>query len=556
MLCQQELGIDAKKRLGHFEQFVKGGLESSAQAAEKVLDALVKQLPTLPQAKDWAIQASLLKIDEEKAVVDLAGFTLRRNAAEVALQLSEIPAFDWSPYEQAIAGIAVVLLAEEKSLKELQQDGKRKVLEARVLELRALQWLSQNKIAVAAEVTRLSAVSALDKALGLANTAALTKKNNELAKHELDAGYQVRFANELKQLGGARLPVKPESKQQGKGKITFGISLHGAKKIVSAEGILSEGETRIVALAAFLADITGSGQPSPFVFDDPISSLDQDFEERVVGRLVDLAKSRQVIVFTHRLSLLTLLDSAVKRLKEQADLEKTAAPVMLHVESVRRMGKQAGMALQLSVRDAKPKAAVEGLRLTLERLEREQRTRSADRVTRQERLTGEVRQLEAQRRSASVAVDRLQYNVEQRVVRAPVSGRLAEVAALRAGAYINAGQTLGVIVPEGKLRVVAEFAPPAAMGRVRTGQRAQIRLDGFPWSQYGSIPARVFAVAGEVRNGTVRVEMDVDGPSPVTLQHGMPGSAEVLVEEVSPVTMALRAAGHLIASPRSPYGDK
>lgn len=202
------------------------------------------------------------------------------------------------------------------------------------------------------------------------------------------------------------------------------------------------------------------------------------------------------------------------------------------------------------------RAAVEGFRLTLERLEREQRTRSADRVTRQERLTGEVRQLEAQRRSASVAVDRLQYNVEQRVVRAPVSGRLAEVAALRPGAYINQGQTLGVIVPEGKLRVVAEFAPPAAMGRVRAGQRAQIRLDGFPWSQYGSIPARVFAVAGEIRNGTVRVEMDVDGPSPVTLQHGMPGSAEVLVEEVSPVTMALRAAGHLITSPRSPYGDK
>jgi hypothetical protein len=81
-----------------------------------------------------------------------------------------------------------------------------------------------------------------------------------------------------------------------------------------------------------------------------------------VGRLVDLAKSRQVIVFTHRLSLLTLLDSAVKRLKDQADLEKNPAPVVLHVESVRRMGKQAGMALQLSVRDAKPKSAVNRLR--------------------------------------------------------------------------------------------------------------------------------------------------------------------------------------------------
>ena len=200
-------------------------------------------------------------------------------------------------------------------------------------------------------------------------------------------------------------------------------------------------------------------------------------------------------------------------------------------------------------------AALEGFRLTLDRLEREQRTRTSDRATRLERLTGEVRQLEAQRRSASVAVNRLRYNVEQRVVRAPVSGRLADVQILRPGAYINQGQSLGVIIPEGKLRVVAEFAPPAAMGRVRPGQTAQVRLDGFPWSQYGSIPAKVFAVAGEIRNGTVRVEMEVNGPSPVTLQHGMPGSAEVLVEEVSPATLALRAAGHLITSPRSPYAD-
>lgn len=200
------------------------------------------------------------------------------------------------------------------------------------------------------------------------------------------------------------------------------------------------------------------------------------------------------------------------------------------------------------------RAAAEGFRLSLARLEGEQRTRSADRGTRLERLTGEIRQLEAQRRSASVAVDRLQYDVEQRVVRAPVSGRLADVAVLRAGAYVSPGQTLGAVVPDGKLRVVAEFAPPAALGRVRAGQPAKVRLDGFPWTQYGSVDARVYAVAGEIRNGTVRVEMEIAGPSPVALQHGMPGSAEVLVEQVSPAVLALRAAGHLIASPRSPYG--
>ena len=71
--------------------------------------------------------------------------------------------------------------------------------------------------------------------------------------------------------------------------------------------VLSEGEFRMISLVAFLADVTGKAHDTPFVFDDPISSLDQDFEEAVVQRLVALAKERQVIIFTHRLSLLGLI---------------------------------------------------------------------------------------------------------------------------------------------------------------------------------------------------------------------------------------------------------
>jgi membrane fusion protein (multidrug efflux system) len=82
-----------------------------------------------------------------------------------------------------------------------------------------------------------------------------------------------------------------------------------------------------------------------------------------------------------------------------------------------------------------------------------------------------------------------------------------------------------------------------------------MRLDGFPWAQYGAVPATVETVAGEVRDGTVRVELAPDAsPSlPVPMQHGLPGSVEVRVERVAPVALALRAAGQFIASPRSPY---
>jgi membrane fusion protein (multidrug efflux system) len=127
------------------------------------------------------------------------------------------------------------------------------------------------------------------------------------------------------------------------------------------------------------------------------------------------------------------------------------------------------------------------------------------------------------------------------------------VADLRVGAFVDEGQKLAAIVPAGRLRVVAEFAPSAALGRIQSGQAAHLRLVGFPWTEYGSVPAAVDTVASEVRAGTVRVELSIrpDHRSPVPFQHGLPGTVEIEVERVSPALLVLRTAGRLLTSPAS-----
>jgi len=202
------------------------------------------------------------------------------------------------------------------------------------------------------------------------------------------------------------------------------------------------------------------------------------------------------------------------------------------------------------------RAAAESIRLTLSRLEQEQNTRAADRAAHRERLRGEITRLEAQRTASAATIDKLRYEAERRLIRAPVSGRLAGVAVLHPGAYLAEDDRLCSILPAGRLRVVAEFPPPAALGRIRPGQPARLRLHGFPWTQYGSVTARVAAVAGEIRNATVRVELEVESAPalPIPLQHGLPGSLEVRVEEISPAALVLRAAGQLLTGIRSPYG--
>ena len=148
-------------------------------------------------------------------------------------------------------------------------------------------------------------------------------------------------------------------------------------------------------------------------------------------------------------------------------------------------------------------------------------------------------------------IGRLDYEVDNRHIRAPIAGLLGEVSTLRIGAVVREGDKLGVVIPQGNLRVVAEFSPSAALGRVRPGQPARLRLDGYPWAQYGSISATVATVASEVRAGHVRVELKVhpERASRIPLQHGLPGSVEVEVEHVSPATLALRTAGRLVSTP-------
>lgn len=362
VLCQQPLLPEGQQRMSHFQSFVVGVLEAEAKRAEDHYETLVSKLPAIPGAENWTAQSSLLRLDEIATEHYLAALSSRARLAVSVSHVADLPMADWVIVTKAVQTAVDRLTAEEKSLKELLQDDKRRELEKGLLELQARRWLSENKPVIEGEVIRLSAVAGLDKAEKLTNTMALTKKNGELAEQELDAGYQDRFARELKLLGGKRLRVKPESKKAGKGRVTFGLMIEGAKRSAPVNTVLSEGEMRIVALAAFLADITSADHQTPFVFDDPISSLDQDFEERVVARLVDLCKSRQVLIFTHRLSLVTLVADAVKKLEAQAKAQKTLSEASLRVEHLRHLGGFAGITAPMNARDAKPQSVLNKMR--------------------------------------------------------------------------------------------------------------------------------------------------------------------------------------------------
>jgi len=173
------------------------------------------------------------------------------------------------------------------------------------------------------------------------------------------------------------------------------------------------------------------------------------------------------------------------------------------------------------------------------------RAREQDRIARIARLKNEIAVASGRLNEALAASETIGYQIEQRIVRAPIAGTLAEVAPLKVGMVVGAGDRLCTIVPDGELKVVAFFAPSTALGRVRSGQSARVRLEGFPWTQYGSTLARVSHVSGEVRDGQVRVELALDTASnnEIPFQHGLPAEVDVEVERLSPLEMILRSVG-------------
>jgi multidrug resistance efflux pump len=243
--------------------------------------------------------------------------------------------------------------------------------------------------------------------------------------------------------------------------------------------------------------------------------------------------------------------SAAAIAEMQASQDEAKAAADLAADSEARVAKLAAQGLvgqaELVRARAETKqkhAAAEALRLAAKRIEAEQQHKDTGHRIQIERLEREAAGLRAQIGTGAAAVERLQHEGALRRITAPVGGTLAEVAPLQVGRVLQQGDTVATVVPTGTLHIIATFLPAEAFGRIRPGQPARLRLEGFPFTQYGSVHATVSNVASELRDGRVRVEL---APSPratsVPMQHGLPGTVEVEVEQISPAALVLRAAG-------------
>ncbi|TXM89750.1 HlyD family type I secretion periplasmic adaptor subunit [Methylobacterium sp. WL30] len=84
-----------------------------------------------------------------------------------------------------------------------------------------------------------------------------------------------------------------------------------------------------------------------------------------------------------------------------------------------------------------------------------------------------------------------------RHLRASVSGVVQDLKVHTLGGVANAAESLMTIVPDAARLEVETFLPHREMGFVREGQRAETKLEAFPFTRYGTVPGAVRLVSRE-----------------------------------------------------------
>lgn len=320
VLCQQSLAPEAKERLVRFAAF----LESDAQRQVnehrqqgKVLYKAMKAVDfTLFPSDDVFMDELEDKYPElHNAIGEFVTALVERKTSILEMaptkSLNGLPSLPDSP-SFYVHELKQQKLTQAGALEAQMSPEVRFSKTKRLAELNAREKLNELLGTISDAITALAVAHAYSEASRACSTNAVTRKMNELYEETVTAELRDALLKECQALG-VRSEILGLDMSGQKGARMQKLKLAAAPKFarVKPSAVLSEGEQRAVAIATFLAEVGIEGNGSGIVLDDPVSSLDQVRKERIAKRLIQEAKHRQVIVFTHDLSFAwTLRDQA------------------------------------------------------------------------------------------------------------------------------------------------------------------------------------------------------------------------------------------------------
>lgn len=325
VLCQQNLDHAARHRLEQFEAFVVSTTERELRQIRETFGQLRSAFTDLTIMNE-AINDTLKEIHiEHEALANAITAALAANESRckaVVLALTEDKDIAADCPEPVSVSRETDALAEQidsriETLRSSSAGDDRKRMQVEARELGARKLLAAHEHKVLDQIERKKKYAAYGLCIDETRTQAITQKSTAVTKTVVSERLKQRFKDELAHLAFHHVEVELREAGGADGVLYHKLMLTRAPG-VELPRVVSEGEQRCLAIAAFFAELSTADDPSGIVFDDPVSSLDYRWREGVARRLVAESKSRQVIVFTHDVVFLLLL----KQFAEEFNVEQ------------------------------------------------------------------------------------------------------------------------------------------------------------------------------------------------------------------------------------------
>lgn len=310
VLCQQKLGDDSAERLRKFNLFINDKTSKDFDSANQKLQETILgvgriNFPNLSIVEEVEINVPGFK---QKHLDLLQEF--ENGKTQILEYLDPVKTAELIPV--SVTTDIINPLQEEinridNSLNDLNAlISGRGVLEVELLELEGLEILCLSTAQMIAYFTELKQKELLNQCISHLNKAPISRKIGEILESSAIAAQHQEFLTHLANLNSELASKVSLSKTRTTAGTTYQrIGFNATGEALTS--VLSEGEQKVLALASFLSECTIDNRTNSVVFDDPVTSLDQDYRETIASTLVDLAANRQVIVLTHDLYFLRLL---------------------------------------------------------------------------------------------------------------------------------------------------------------------------------------------------------------------------------------------------------
>lgn len=307
--CLQKIDASTAVRLVSFDDYLRSSLQKDADLAAKTWDVDLRKVKAL-DLNTTPYDAILNEIKEKDNVLgNQFDALIQQLISKVTKMLKDEPEFLEGELEiVALTKLNTLIRRLEEAEKAVQDDEQKaatiKLKQQRIFEVEDKEKIALVRQQIISEIDKAKKREAYDKVKRSTSTSALTRLNNEICSSSSIGRMQEFFNMELAKLGFKHFELTALTKG-AKGNQKYSIQLPDNK--ASIMDIASEGEQKCISLAGFFAELNTDNRKSAIIFDDPVNSLDHVWRLKFARRIVEESESRQVIVFTHDLPFMKMI---------------------------------------------------------------------------------------------------------------------------------------------------------------------------------------------------------------------------------------------------------